>query len=40
MNENPGVSTCLQGKIQFFFWEEKLVVPLIATPNIDECKRR
>ncbi len=23
-----------------FLWDEKLVAPLIATPNVDKCKRR
>ncbi len=25
-------------KVKIFLWEKKLVVPLIATPNIDKCK--
>ena len=24
----------------FSFWEEKLVAPLTATPNVDKCNRR
>jgi hypothetical protein len=27
-------------KSYVFLWEEKLVAPLIATPNVDKCNRR
>ena len=30
----------LYGYLRFSFWEEKLVAPLIATPNVDKCNRR
>jgi hypothetical protein len=32
-------ATCTNFPV-LFLWEEKLVVPLIATPNVDKCNRR
>jgi hypothetical protein len=31
---------CTFGYLQFSFWEEKLIAPLIATPNVDNANRR
>jgi hypothetical protein len=26
--------------LNIFHWEEKLIAPFIATPNVDKCNRR
>jgi hypothetical protein len=34
------MAVCNYGYLEFSFGMEKLIVPLIATPNVDNAKRR
>ncbi len=36
----PIMVVCTLQLPAIFLWDEKLVVPLVATPNVDKCKRR